>query len=243
MTLHAARAVLQSCGAELPVEVIVVDDGSTDGTAELFAREAPQIRVIRRSANGGFARAANDGVRASRGDLILLLNSDAVVAPGALAHLAAAFHRTPLLGIASPQLFDQDGTPQWTGGRTPTLLWMIGAVSGKGHWLRNLRRGGAKAPNLEPDWVSGAAMMFRREVWQPLEERYRFYCQDIDFCLDARERGWRVAIIPDAHVTHVRGATAGRNRRILRDDLLEFGRVRYGRWWFWFARAVLGRWK
>lgn len=233
MTLHAARAVLQSFDAE----VIVVDDASTDGTAELFATEEPRVRVIRRQSNGGFARAANDGVRAASGDLILLLNSDALVAPTTLPTLVHAFH-DPLLGIASPRLFDEDGAPQWTGGRTPTLLWMIGAVSGKGHWLRAFRRNRG-AMNLEPDWVSGAAMMFRREVWEPLEERYRFYCQDIDFCLHARARGWRIAIVPEAHVTHARGATAGRDRRVLRDDLLEFGRVRYGRAWWLCARAVL----
>ncbi|HEX2834446.1 MAG TPA: glycosyltransferase family 2 protein [Thermoanaerobaculia bacterium] len=234
MTLHAARAVLQSFDAE----VIVVDDASTDGTAERFAREEPRVRIIRRETNGGFARAANDGVRAATGDLILLLNSDAIVAPDTLSTLARAFHDDPLLGVASAQLFDEDGTPQWTGGQTPTLPWMIGAVSGKGHWLRALRRRRATT-HREPDWVSGAAMMFRREVWEPLEERYRFYCQDIDFCLRARARGWRIAVVPEAHVTHARGATAGRDRRVLRDDLLEFGRVHYGRAWWWFARVVL----
>ncbi len=234
MTLHAARAVLQSFDAE----VIVVDDASRDGTAELFAREEPRVRVVRRDVNGGFARAANDGVRAANGDLILLLNSDAIVAPDALDALVRAFARDATLGVASAQLFDEDGAPQWTGGRTPTLLWMIGAVSGKGHWLRRLRRGGG-APNLSPDWVSGAAMMVRRDAWEPLDERYRFYCQDIDFCLRAHERGWRIAIVPDARVMHRRGATAGRDRRVLRDDLLEFGRRRYGRWWFVVARVLL----
>jgi N-acetylglucosaminyl-diphospho-decaprenol L-rhamnosyltransferase len=150
--------------------------------------------------------------------------------------------------VASAQLFDEDGTSQWTGGRTPTLLWIIGAATGRGHLLRSFRGrptsrpAQSLAPNLSPDWVSGAAIVFRRAVWTaagPFDERYRFYCQDIDFCLRARDAGWRVAIVPEARVTHVRGATIGRDRSILREDLLEWGRGHYGRAWFVVARIVL----
>jgi GT2 family glycosyltransferase len=241
MTVHACRALLHS---SIEMEVIVVDDGSVDDTAGHLAREMPRVRVLRRATNGGFAVAANDGVRETCGTLILLLNSDAIVDRDAVATLVNAFARDPKLGVASAQLFDEDGTPQWTGGATPTLPWIVGAVSGKGHLARRFRRGGVKPVNLEPDWVSGAAMMFRRAVWNdagPLEERYRFYCQDIDFCLRARAHGWRVAIVPEARVTHVRGATIGRkrNRALLRDDLLMWGRAFYGEPWFALARVVL----
>jgi hypothetical protein len=241
MTVHACRALLQS---SIEMEVIVVDDGSVDDTAELLARDVPSVRVLRRTTNGGFAVAANEGVRATTGELILLLNSDAVAEAGAVEALVNAFARDAQLGVASAQLFDEDGTPQWTGGATPTLLWIAGAVSGKGHLARHFRRGGVKPLNLAPDWVSGAAMMFRRAVWNvagPLEERYRFYCQDIDFCLHARANGWQIAIVPEARVTHVRGATIGRkrNRALLRDDLLMWGRACYGEAWFAFARVVL----
>jgi N-acetylglucosaminyl-diphospho-decaprenol L-rhamnosyltransferase len=246
-TYNTAELTLRCCraarAAAPDAQLIVVDDASTDGTAELLTREFPDVQVLRRITNGGFAVAANDGVRASRGEIVLLLNSDALLDAQAPAVLLRAFADNATLGIASPQLYDADGTKQWTGGRTPTLAWMIGAVSGKGHWLRKVRSSRNAQPTA-PDWLTGAALIFRREVWDvagPLATHYRFYCQDIDFCLRARAAGWSLAIIDDAHVTHVRGATIGRAgaRRILRDDLLTFGRQRYGRRWFWFGRAVL----
>ena len=188
MTLRCCRAVLASVPDSS--EVIVVDDGSSDGTAEMLAAEVPDVQVVHLEANRGFAVAANRGVSAARGRIILLLNSDAVVEPGALQALLAAFDRDPLLGVAGARLLHEDGTPQWSGGRTPTLVWMIGVVSGAGHLARFFRR---RAAQLKVDWVSGAAMAFRAEVWReagPLNERFLFYCQDIELCLRARSAGW-----------------------------------------------------
>jgi GT2 family glycosyltransferase len=96
--------------------------------------------------------------------------------------------------------------------------------------------------------VSGAAMAFRREVWAaagPLSERYLFYCQDIDLCLHALEKGWTVRILPEARVRHALGRTiAGENAlsydpERLWSDLLTWGREHYGRRWSRFARWAL----
>src|SRR5882762_2475989 len=96
MTLRCCRAVL----ASMPQgsEVIVADDGSSDGTAALLAHEVPEVRVVRLETNGGFAAAANRGVGAARGDIILLLNSDAVVEAGALRAIVSAFEDDARLG-------------------------------------------------------------------------------------------------------------------------------------------------
>ena len=247
-TFNTAAMTLRCCRAIDRGEVVVADDGSTDGTAELLARELPQVRVLRLETNGGFAVAANRGVAAARGDLILLLNSDAVVEAGALDALLQAFEHDPKLGVAGARLLDEDGTAQWSGGRTPTLLWMAAAISGLGRHARRFRRAGTKPSSDEVEWVSGAAMMFRAEVWRaagPLSERYRFYCQDLEFCLRARDAGWRVRIVEEARVTHSLGRTiaAGQPRRqnvaALRDDLLAWGTARYGRAWGFVARLVL----
>jgi len=244
MTLHCCRAVLASLPPES--EVIVADDGSTDGTAELLAREAPSVHVVRLESNRGFAPAANRGAEASRGNIILLLNSDAIVDADALAAFLAAFAADPKLGVAGARLLNPDRSPQWSGGAAPTLPWMIGVVSGAGHLARLVRR--RARVQGEVDWVSGAAMAFRREVWEqagPFDERFRFYCQDIELCLRARDAGWRVAVIEDARVVHALGGTVAADGALHHDparlwpDLLTWGGRRYGRVWMFFARLAL----
>ncbi|HKO59248.1 MAG TPA: glycosyltransferase [Thermoanaerobaculia bacterium] len=121
------------------------------------------------------------------------------------------------------------------------------AVTGLGQYARFFRRGKARTTS-DVDWVSGAAMALRAEVWRdagPLDERYRFYCQDLEFCLRARGAGWRVRIVDEARVTHGHGRTIAPDhiRRHdpvrLRDDLLTWGTAHYGKAWGRVARAVL----
>ena len=244
MTLRCCRAVMAA--AAEGTEIIVSDDGSRDGTTELLAREVPEVRVVRLETNRGFATAANRGVAEASGRIVLLLNSDAIVEEGALQAIVSAFDSDPSLGVAGARLLNDDGTPQWSGGRTPTLPWIVGVVSGAGHLARHFRRANHSA--REVDWVSGAAMAFRAEVWSeagPLSERFRFYCQDIDFCLRARRAGWQVRIVDGARVTHTLGGTiaAGQSERHdparLWPDLLTWGAAHYGGRWLWFARPVL----
>ena len=246
MTLRCCRAVL----ASMPdaVEVIVADDGSTDGTAELLAREVPSIQVVRLDANRGFAPAANRGVALARGRIIMLLNSDAIVEADSLPAIAAAFEADPLLGVAGARLLNEDRTPQWSGGRTPTLPWMIGVVSGAGRFARFFRRRRPAEVQANVDWVSGAAMAFRREVWEaagPVDERYRFYYQDIDLCLRARKAGWRVTVVEKARAVHLIGGTVAGGSKLHHDpeklwpDLLDWGAAHYGRRWLVVARLVL----
>lgn len=235
MTLGCCRAVLASMPSS--TEVIVVDDGSTDGTAAMMPAG---VRVVRLETNRGFAAAANRGVAEASGELVLLLNSDAVVQAGALQAFVEAFASDARLGVAGAQLLNEDGTSQWSGGPAPTLAWIAAAVSGLGRHAKRFRRN--DGPRTI-DWVSGAAMAFRREVWNvagPLNERYLFYCQDIEFCLRASQAGWNVRVIDDARVVHGLGKTiGGQDREKLRRDLLTWGKTHYGRAWWLFARVVL----
>jgi N-acetylglucosaminyl-diphospho-decaprenol L-rhamnosyltransferase len=246
MTLATCRAALDA--APPNTELIIVDDASTDDTRELFAAELPNVRVVRLAENRRFAAAANAGVVVARGAIVLLLNSDAVVERDALTSLLVAFDSEPSLGVAGARLLNADGTVQWSGGPVPTLAWLTVLAGGFASILPRRRRalGGAS-----PAWVSGAAMAFRRGVFDvagPLREHYRFYAQDLDFCLRARAAGWNMRIVEEARVVHGGGATVRQWRGVdelphdpalLWLDLLTWGREHYGFAWATTARALM----
>jgi GT2 family glycosyltransferase len=249
---HSTRDLTLRCLESLrsqrpgPDEVIVVDDASEDDTVQEVRRHFPEALVLERRARGGFTAAANQGMAAAGGDVLLLLNSDTEVLPGGLAALRRAFEEASSLGIAGGQLSYPDGAPQWSGGDEPGLLWGFSLSSGLATGLgrlpgyRSLRpvRGSA-GDRRSVAWVTGAALACRRTVWHdvgPLDESFRFYCQDLDFCLRARRAGWEVAVLPSFRVVHVHGATIDKDRgtvgrqhpELLWTDLVRWARKRRG---------------
>jgi N-acetylglucosaminyl-diphospho-decaprenol L-rhamnosyltransferase len=237
MTLAACRAA--RAAASDAAEIIAVDDASTDGTSDVLAAEMPDVCVVQLKTNHRFAGAANAGVAVSRGAIVLLLNSDALVQRDAIAALVAAFDANPHLGIAGARLIGTDGTRRWSGGPMPTLAWLAVLAGGFAPMLPRPHR----ARDRHVAWVSGSAMAFRRAVWDvagPLSEQYRFYAQDIEFCVRARDAGWTVQIVEDARVVHDGGATVRPWRGVaelphdptlLWLDLLTWSRNRHGRAW------------
>jgi len=237
------------------MEVILVDDASRDGTAEAVRERFPKVRVERHETAERFTRSANDGLARAQGEILLLLNSDTEVEPNGLVGLLAAFEKEPELGIAGALLHYPDGSPQWSGGREPSLAWFFALASGLPALLRRLPFYRRLKPLAAPgpvavDWVTGAAMALRRAVWEaagPLDEGFRFYVQDLDFCLRARRAGWGVAVRPEMRVLHHHGATigqeAGASRRqqheLLWTDLLRWARKQHGERWAARAGAAL----
>ncbi|MEM7480136.1 MAG: glycosyltransferase [Acidobacteriota bacterium] len=224
-TRELALACLQSLtgGSSLQNEVLVVDDGSADGTAEAVAGRFPEARVLRHDRATGFSAAANRGAAAAGGEVILFLNSDTEVETDALLALISAFEGDAGLGIAGAALRFPDGRPQWSAGPEPSALWLFSLASGLPAHLRRLpgydvlrrffggvpTRGGGSGP-VPVDWVTGAALAVRRQVWSdcgPFDESVLFYCQDLDLCTAAREAGWKVGLIPTFRVMHHHGAT------------------------------------
>ena len=254
LTLRCLESLARSTRSN--TEVILVDDGSRDGTAEAVAARFPSVRVLRNESAAGFTRAANRGLQAAQGDVLLLLNSDTEVE--GLDALLGRFATEPRLGVIGAALHYPDGTPQWSGGDEPSLLWLFGLASGIPPLLARLplyRRAKPLTPEVGPrrvGWVTGAALAIRREAWVqagPLDERFRLYAQDLDLCLRVRQAGWEIEVAPEFRVLHHHGATIGaqasalgrQNLELLWTDLLRWARKHKGERWAANARTAL-RW-
>jgi len=218
-TLDLTLEAVASVKAEAPpdTEIVVIDDGSSDGTFQALAERWPDVVVLRNEAPIGFSASANRGLSRAQGRILLLLNSDAALMPGSLAPLFKAFEDDPGLGIGGAELRYPDGTPQWSGGAFPTLPWLFALTSGTAvlaaaiPFYRQFKKPGGQAKG-PVQWVTGAAMAIRRQVWDdlgPLDEHYRFYGQDLDLCRKTGEAGWQVVLLPAFVVTHHHGATIG----------------------------------
>ncbi|MEN8165533.1 MAG: glycosyltransferase family 2 protein [Acidobacteriota bacterium] len=245
-TRELALEAVASVKAEAPhdTEIIVVDDGSSDGTSRALAERWPEVIVLRNETSTGFSASANRGLAWARGRILLLLNSDAALTPGSLPPMFDAFASDDRLGIAGAVLQYPDGSPQWSGGSFPSLPWLFALTSGIAvfagtlPFYRRFRTPGS--PGDGPvDWVTGAAMALRRQVWNdlgPLDEHYRFYGQDLDLCRRASRAGCRITLIPQFIVTHHHGATIGSsagatgpaNPEHLWSDILRFVEINEG---------------
>jgi GT2 family glycosyltransferase len=253
LTLRCLAALAGAPTGE--VQVLLVDDGSADGTLEAVRHRYSAVETIRNEPPGGFTVAANRGLSRAGGEVLLLLNSDTEVDAATLPHLLAAFAAEPRLGAAGASLRDPDGGPQWSAGRTPTRLWLFALATGAPALLAKLpayrrRRPVEREASRRVDWVTGAAMAIRRQAWMelgPLDERFRFYCQDLDFCLRLRDAGWQVRLVPGFTVVHRGGATIGRqpgavarsHPGLLWTDLLDWAARRRGLGWARQAHGLM----
>ena len=211
---YNARRELENCVRSLQVhpplvahEVVVIDNASTDGSADVVRAQFPAVRVVPLAANVGFARANNEGIRHTAGELILLLNSDTVVPEGAVDRLVRAMRELPGASIVGPRLVDAQGTAELSFGR------MLSPWAELRQKLIVRTAGSRKIAAMTSqtrlvDWVSGACLLVRRrdaEAAGLLDERYFMYCEDVDFCAAVRANGGRVYFTPAAEVVHLRG--------------------------------------
>ncbi|HYN77562.1 MAG TPA: glycosyltransferase, partial [Lamprocystis sp. (in: g-proteobacteria)] len=202
-------AALQALPDATGFEVIVVDDGSTDGTAQHLA-EVKNLRYLRHVDNQGFVPSCNRGAISARGDLLVFLNNDTQVQPGWLDALVATFEQRPDAGLVGSRLIYPDGRQQEAGG----ILFADGSAWSYGHlddpykpeysYLR------------EADYCSGAALAIPRAIFEQLGGFDRTYApayyEDTDLAMRVRAAGYGVYYQPQARVVHFEGVSAGKDR-------------------------------
>ncbi len=200
-------ALLQQTYA--PLEIIAVDNASTDGSAAWIAAHYPTVRLIRTERNLGFGGACNAGMAAAKGDMLVLLNQDTQVHPDWLAGLVQALRDHPDVGIAGSKALYPDGTLQHAGGE-------IDAQGGGSHrGLHQPDSGQFDTPD-DVEYVSGASLALRRTLYHQIGGFdlgfHPAYCEDVDLCLRTRAAGWRVRYTPQSVLIHnERSAAATRD--------------------------------
>ena len=212
--LAACLATLPAAAGPHELEVVVVDNASRDGSAEIA--RGLGVKVLENPTNLGLSRAVDLGAAATVAPWLLLLNPDTRLAPGSLARLLETAAADPAVGCVGPHLRNSDGSEYPTGRRFPSIL--VGAAHAalgtvwpdnpatRHYHLAELDR----SRPVQVDWVSGACMLLRREAYEAagrFDAGYFMYFEEMDFCLRLARAGWRVVYDPGAEVTHILGGS------------------------------------
>src|SRR5881628_1080387 len=221
--LDACLASLAAGGGPAP-EMVLVDNASSDGSAGAACARHPQVRLVETGANLGFAAGANRGAEVARGDVLVFLNPDARVLPGALATLVEALARTPDAGIAGGGLAGEGGGWQPAAARFAPLAHLLLDTT-LGRLGARLRR----AP-YRVDWVYGTFMAVRRDLFRQLggfDPRYFIYGEDLDLCYRAARLGSRTIHVPAARAVHGTNVSAAQRFGLGREAEVVKGEMRF----------------
>jgi GT2 family glycosyltransferase len=223
--LKVIRDCLESIYASThntPLEVIVSDNGSRDGSVEFIRKNYPDVRVIENRANLGFAKGNNVGIQASTGEWIHILNPDTIIHDGALDRLVAFAQKHPEAGAFGCRVLNPDGSYQISARPFPTVLrYLLAAL-----YLRPLAyvskiftsdtyTGWKGDSERTVDWQSGCCVMFRGALLKQLagfDEQFFYQGEEVDLCLRVWKAGYTILFTPEAIITHLGGQSVGRFR-------------------------------
>src|SRR5437868_12232083 len=219
-------------------QVIVVDNGSADGSPDMVEREFPGVCLVRNRLNSGFAKANNQGIRLAKSKYILLLNSDTIVRPGALGIMTGFLDSDAAAAGAGCRLLNEDGTIQASISDRPgpvflffRLLGVSRLISGDlpRHWLARMPAFllgktvhayltpyvGGSSP-IEVESMSAACLMLRKKAVEEvglLDEGFFMYLEDMDYCIRLKQAGWKLYYLPAAAIVHLGGGSSGGRMR------------------------------
>jgi len=227
--LLKSLASIGQTGEDLSWEIIIVDNGSQDGSGTAVEEVFPAVHLIENDENLGFSRATNQGLRESLGRYVLLLNPDTEVREGAIERLVSFMDTHSDAGVAGPQLLDSDGSHQNSIANFPSLATELLNQSLL-RWLFPKQFPGKERDYAEPvevDSVIGACMIVRREAMDQvglLDEEYFLFLEETDWCYQMKKAGWKIYHVPQAEIYHFQGKSAELEKKKAK---IEYYRSRY----------------
>ena len=245
---YNAGPLLRKCvdsllACPLDIEIIVVDNASSDASLDGL-QDLSQVCVIRNRANVGFAAACNIGVQASSAPFLLFLNPDCFFQPDAIAPLLASLQSGDRVGMVGGLLVNEDGTEQGGGRRAVPTPWRsfvraFGLQRFANRWPKifydfHLHKQPLPVGPIEVEAISGACMLVKRDVMEDVglwDEGYFLHCEDLDWCMRFRQKGWKILFVPDARISHALGACS-QSRRVFVEWHKHKGMLRFYRKFF-----------
>jgi GT2 family glycosyltransferase len=244
-------------GGDTSFEVIVIDNASADGSAEMVRMNFPQVNLIENSENRGFAAANNQGIKIAKGRYILLLNSDTIVLDNAIGKALSFADANTDVGVLGCQVLENSQTAQtvqMTCFRFPDILNLLFSVLGLNRIFKYNRLFGRewmlwwpRDSQREVDVVTGSFMLVRRKAIDEIglmDEDYFLYYEETDWCYRFTKAGWKVLFWPGAQIIHWHGGGNSSKQNALKmfvqfqKSLLLFFKKNYG-WLHFFAARLL----
>lgn len=228
---YNSKELLKNCvdsiyaqSMNIPFDVWIVDNNSSDDSLKAVETNYPQVNIIKNKENLGFAYANNQAILKTRADYILLLNPDTVVTDNALEKMVKFMKNNPDVGIAGCRILNEDGSLQLACRRSiPTPKVAFFRLTGLSKLFpKSKTMAQYNLTYLDPDEthevdaVSGSFLMIRKSVIDDigmLDERFFMYGEELDWCLRAKQNGWKVIYYPRAQITHYKGQCSKSNSR------------------------------
>jgi N-acetylglucosaminyl-diphospho-decaprenol L-rhamnosyltransferase len=217
----ALLSCVEGWQAEGPRQLVVVDNGSTDGAVGQLSRRHPDVEILVTGRNLGYGAAANRGVAATTAPVVVVCNPDLEVRPGALDTLVGALRDEPAFALVGPLIRDAAGRRYPSARRFPSMVdaaghAVLGIFAPGNRFTRRYQQADLSAdsgPDRGVDWVSGACFAVRRSAFEQVggfDEAYFMYAEDVDLCWRLGRQGWRIGYVTRAEVVHLQGVSTDR---------------------------------